>query len=93
MIYIEQTDTFGGEANYSWVRRWTCKAEMTERLVVRLAKKLAGYTGKKCRVDTCGDEMTIKPRGICEVVFVSDVSEDCGINAIEVDSKGEPIVA
>ena len=27
LYYIEYTDCFGGEANYSWVRRWIVKAK------------------------------------------------------------------
>lgn len=59
---LEQTDTFGGEANYCWVRR----AEITatnDRQVVRKAKAFAGYTGLRCRVDNIGDMIQITPIG------------------------------
>ena len=48
---VEITDTFGGEANYSWVVRgdiYTQKDTINAR--VRAAKKFAGWQGIKCPV-------------------------------------------
>lgn len=59
---LEQTDTFGGEANYSWVRREQIEAE-SNRQVIRRAKAWAGYTGRRCRVDNRGDMIQITPVG------------------------------
>lgn len=71
-IYFEHTDTFGGESNYSWVRReeYTGKAESNLALV-RAAKKFAGISGVRSRVENYGDMLAIFPVGICQVVFVS----------------------
>jgi hypothetical protein len=45
---IELTDTFGGEANYSWVDRKTfCIDGLSEKQVIRKARKLVGLTGVK----------------------------------------------
>lgn len=42
---IEVTDTFGGEANYSWVRRYTCKAKSFRGAIQWLARNHgAGWT-------------------------------------------------
>ena len=45
-IKIEITDTFGGEANYCWVRRYTLdyKENETERALIRRAKNIAGIS-------------------------------------------------
>jgi hypothetical protein len=59
---VEQTDTFGGEANYCWVRRETIEAK-SDRDLVRKAKAFAGYTGRRCRVDNLGNMVQITPIG------------------------------
>ena len=71
-VSVTHTDTFGGEANYGWVNRhefeeWTGAARRT--LVMR-AKAACGLTGVPCDVEEYGDELTIRPRGLCQVVFV-----------------------
>ena len=74
MLNLEVTDTFGGEANYSWVERRTVdigSKEVTRYGAVRLAKKFAGITGEKCEVEDYGDELVIRPVKRPIVVFVS----------------------
>lgn len=81
---IEVTDTFGGEANYSWVRRETVDVPAAKhgddaradqrrvnRLLVRRAKAFAGWTGMRCETSVYGDMIDIRPRGVCQVCFVS----------------------
>ena len=70
---LEITDTFGGEANYSWVRRHTFDKPATASLrsIVRRAKALAGWTNVPCVVDEYGDLISIKPRGAAMVAFVT----------------------
>jgi hypothetical protein len=70
---IEHTDTFGGEANYCWVRRYRLDGTGHESrcALVRRAKALTGLTGIPCSVDDYGGDLTIRPRGICHVVFVT----------------------
>ena len=66
---IEHTDTFSGEANYCWVRRYVFKG--TERQAVRAALAAAGWTGRGARRTYVGNftaEYRI-PR-LCQVVFV-----------------------
>jgi hypothetical protein len=69
---IEITDTFGGEANYSWVRRheFDC-AGMTDRQIERHARALVGLSGVRCRRDDFGDMITWYPRGACVVAFLT----------------------
>ena len=72
---IKHTDTFGGDANYSWVQRYTFidrQGKMTDRSIVRKAKQLCSLTGVRC--DTYnygGDYIIIKPRNIHQIVFVT----------------------
>lgn len=69
----ELTDTFGGEANYSWVRRETFSlpAGAADRTIVRAGKAAAGLTGTRCRTENYGDSFTIRPYGACVVLFIT----------------------
>lgn len=80
---VEVTDTFGGEANYSWVRRYsiaapTCEYGTSERsqysrTLVRRAKAAAGWAGLRCTVDNSGDHITVWPSGRnapCWIMFI-----------------------
>lgn len=76
-ICIEMTDTFAGEANYSWVRRELIHApdDLPTPAVVRRVKRALGLRGPHVTEDY-GDALTIKPRNACMVVFVNfDVTE------------------
>lgn len=70
---FELTDTFGGEANYSWCRRTTVEVPdgIGDGLLRMMAKQWAGFAGRRCEVEDFGDSMTIRPRGMCQVLFVS----------------------
>jgi len=57
---IEITDTFGGEANYCWVRRYEYKAKSIRGAIQKLARehgagwKLNFSTGDIARYDLAG---------------------------------------
>ena len=68
---IELTDTFAGEANYSWVKRDKIETKDTKRAIVQKAKAWAGLTGIRCNVDWHDSLITIKPRGLCQIVFIN----------------------
>ena len=76
---IEITDTFGGEANYSWVRRHSiaAPAEITDIALVRRAKRKADWSGVRCKVSKYADTIEIRPVGMCCVLFIVP-SEGCG---------------
>lgn len=40
---IDVTDTFGGEANYSWRKRYTCNAKSIRGAINWLARHHGGY--------------------------------------------------
>lgn len=72
-MQLEKTDTYGGEANYCWVKRETFEIpeELSNLAIVRRAKAWAGWNGWRCDVENYGDQLTIRPRGVCQVMFVS----------------------
>ena len=69
----EHTDTFGGEANYSWVRRATIELpeNASDRSIVLAAKKALEMTGLTCRKVSHGDMIELRPLGQCTVVFIT----------------------
>lgn len=72
-LSIEVTDTFGGEANYSWVTRvsLTVSSDVSDLATIRRIKKAIGWNGIRCQVVDFGDSMEIRPSGICQVCFVN----------------------
>lgn len=75
LLKVEVTDTYGGEANYSWVKRfeqWIPKY-VSDRECVRVAKKLSGFTGHPCVTENFGGKtgFTLHPRNLCQIIFVN----------------------
>lgn len=64
--YVELTDTYGGEANYSWVERFLVKAE-TMRGAMRKITRHTGY-GTRKDFDT-GDCARFNVPGACLCFF------------------------
>lgn len=75
---IEYTDTFGGEANYSWVRRAKVKSVQGESqsAVMRRAKAVVGISGMRGRTSSFGDGYEFRPYGSCTVLFVQWTDEE-----------------
>ena len=69
---FEMTDTFGGEANYSWVRRAHVTRAITRWQARDLALRWAGWIGVKVEVTELGSDLEIRPRDMAMVLFVSD---------------------
>ena len=68
---VQHTDTFGGEANYSWVKNHTLELKNSSRLaIVRAAKKVCGFNGVKSQVTDYGDLIEIRPIGYNQIAFV-----------------------
>lgn len=67
----EYTDTFSGEANYSWVRRKSLELPegISNRALVRRAKTALGLTGVKGRMYCAGDFWEFRPYGSATVAF------------------------
>ena len=73
----EYTDTFSGEANYSWVRRAEFEApdNATYALLMRRAKKALGLSGVHGKRETWGETIVFRPYGACTVLFIDYVEE------------------
>ena len=69
---IEVTDTFYGEANYGWVKRFTFEVPdgLSDRALVRRAKKVAGLRGRHIK-DDYGDSLTLRGRSSCIIAFIT----------------------
>jgi len=72
---VEYTDTFGGEANYCWVerRQFDAPADISDRALLRRAKRLVGLNGVRGRVENYGDELRFYPYRMARVLFVNTV--------------------
>lgn len=70
-IDIEVTDTFGGEANYCWVRRTRVTTADTPYHIVRAAKRFAGLTGVRCQVSCIGGGAL----AMCELIEIRPVGK------------------
>lgn len=70
--HAELTDTFGGEANYSWVKRVTFEApdDAKTSLLVRRAKRALGLMGKHYTRDF-GDMVQLTFGRDCIVAFIT----------------------
>lgn len=64
--FIELTDTYGGEANYSWVKRFLVKAE-TMRGAMRKVSRETGCPARK--VFDSGDVSRFDVPGACLCYF------------------------
>lgn len=68
---VEYTDTYGGEANYSWVRRDEIPLVEGEptRSTARRAKAAMGVTGLKGRSCWNGDHYEFRPHRCATVLL------------------------
>ena len=69
------TDTFGGDANYSWVRRFAFEAPVgvSDLALMRRAKKGLDMSGSRGRRETWGETLVFRPYGACVILFVDYV--------------------
>lgn len=72
---VEYTDTFGGEANYSWVKRaeFEMPDSATNNQITKKAKAAIGLTGVRCSTVELWDGFQITPINSCTTVFVRSV--------------------
>tara|TARA_R110002153_G_scaffold64730_2_gene173380 strand:+ start:725 stop:961 length:237 start_codon:yes stop_codon:yes gene_type:complete len=71
--YIEYTDLFCGQANYSWCKRASLELSdnATDRQVVSKLKKEIGLNGIKCdKMLDCGGMLQYKVRGEYTTFFI-----------------------
>jgi hypothetical protein len=70
--FIEMTDTFGGESNYSWVNRFIVESVSFMGAIRKVAKE-TGYSVHK--VMDCGDFARYDAKGACICFFVNDIPD------------------
>lgn len=72
-IQWEVTDTYGGKANYAWVKRGSIpcgSVEFSDLAAVRRVKKAIGWAGVHCKVENWGDTIVLYPVGMAQVCFI-----------------------
>lgn len=79
LYFIEYTDTYGGEANYSWVRRLYVKAS-SETGAIRKARKYWGHTARIRKDWHTGDctRYNVQGQSVCYFVNWIDSPDDVG---------------
>lgn len=65
----EYTDTFGGEANYSWCKRGRVEAK-SQLAAVRKIKRELGLSGIKCEREEWHEWLSLKPIGSCTILTI-----------------------
>ena len=71
---IEVTDTFGGDANYCWVRRYTFKAKSIRGSIQKLAKEEG--KGRIKDYESGWDHARYNLKGACICCFVDWIEEE-----------------
>lgn len=68
---VEYTDTFGGDANYSWCDRYIVELpdNASKKQIRRAAKKAAGLSGIRGVWDTWGEVFSFRPYRSCTILF------------------------
>lgn len=64
---IEITDTYGGDANYSWVRRFTITAKSFRGAIQALSNQYGGHWSLDYNT---GDMARYNQRGACVCAFI-----------------------
>lgn len=65
----EQTDTFAGEANYSWVNRGSIETQAKNP--VKAVKAALSMQNVRCKRFDYGDTIELRPVGMCQVIFIT----------------------
>lgn len=74
IYFIEMTDTYGGEANYSWVNRYKVKANTIRGAIVKISKEL-GLQGQLKKIYDCGDTIRHDVKGCAICLFSKPFDE------------------
>ena len=69
-FFVEMTDTYGGDANYSWVNRFIVSASSERGAISKVTRK----TGYRCRSAGYGGRYNVP--GACVCYFVEWVDAD-----------------
>ena len=84
LFFIEITDTFGGEANYSWVTRHIIKAKSERGAVCAFSRR----SGISWRAVGC-ERYDSKSGATCAFIREYDPEYDNGYSRLETDDRGK----
>ena len=73
LFYVEITDTFGGQANYSWVTRHVIRASTMRGAIGKLSRR-SGIGWR--RVDNYGDQARYDSRSGATCCFIEPLSTE-----------------
>lgn len=84
---VEYTDTFGGEANYCWIKRHCIEVKQTldmdqkkvDAKVKRMAKAAVGLNGAAGEWTDYGGQLEFRPSGMATILLVN--WHDCSAHA------------
>ena len=71
--YVEMTDTFGGEANYCWIKRFKVTANSMQHAMSKVSRE-TGYHYRK--VYDTGDFTRYNARNACICCFIEYFDSD-----------------
>ena len=74
VYFVEMTDTFGGDANYSWVKRLHVRASSVVG-AIRKARTHWGCTDRITKAWGDGETRRYNVQGACVCLFVSHLEE------------------
>lgn len=77
LFYIEITDTYGGEANYSWVTRYIIRAK-SERGAINALSRRYGLSWHN--VDRTWEYSRYDSKSGATCCFISEYEKDCHAN-------------
>jgi hypothetical protein len=72
---VEFTDTFGGQANYAWVQRFTVEAKDFKQAVTKAKQERYNAPIPRHKPEDYGDMVRIDIIGACVCAFITE-SED-----------------
>lgn len=74
--FVEMTDTYGGEANYSWAQRFKVKAASKRGALQKVSRLTAVNWRKEYDIPDFNETTKYKARRRCLALFVSCWDED-----------------
>lgn len=87
--FIELTDTYGGEANYSWVSRFKVYAK-SELAALRMFTRETGLAGRLRKVADYGDFARYDVARAALCVFVQSWDDESNAHYLNVKVLGKP---
>lgn len=74
LFYFELTDTFGGAANYSWVKRFKVQAKSINGAIRKVSAE-CGFQGS-LKVESKGELIRWNIQGACLCIFGSEYDDE-----------------